>query len=182
MVKFKHIYSIITLVIAVLLGVLIAVWDVAGVPEYRAAFKGDKLSKEDYLELKDYADIYAKTLDRETIDNNNIEITKEINEKTIIITVNETRGGIEATYPIEFEVSDNFGEYVLKISYKDGKYEEYSNIRNISFYIFGTLFVFVIFGGIIFAILYFPLIWIVSIINWIIVKIKKKKCKKDIDN
>ena len=173
MVKFKRIYSIISCVIAVLLGLVISVAICVKDPECVAAFKGDKLTKQDCQVYKKYANSYAKTLNTDAIDNNDIEISKEINENTIIITVNETKGGIKATYPIEIKALQEEGKFVFKISYKDGKYEEYSNIRNISYYIGEILLIFVRFGAGIWLIIHFLIICIVSIINWIIVKVKK---------
>lgn len=169
--KFKKIYVIITVIIAVILGLLISVWNVSANPEYIAAFNGDKLSKQDYQELKEYADIYAKTLNSDFIVDKNIEIATEFNEKSTIITVNETGGGIIATYPSEMKSSSNEGEFILNIYYKNGEYEEYSNISNILFYISSIVGASIIFGALIFVILYYPTV----IINWIIVSVKKIK-------
>ena len=173
--KFKKIYHIISIVLALILAVTLEIWSMVGVPIYTAVFNGDRLVKEDYQVLKEYADIYVKTLNSEDINDDNVEITREIINDSIVITVNETRGGIKATFPIEIKPSANEGEFIMNISYKEGEYEEYSNIKSIFYYIFEILLVVTVVAFVIYGIIYFPIICIVTIINWIIVKVKKKK-------
>ena len=174
MKKFKFIFQKILIVIAVILGISLSIWNLIGVPEYVAAFNGNKLVKEDYQILKEYADIYAKTLDVNNIEDD-VEITKKIIDDSIIITVNETRGGIKATYPVKLKAVTNEGDFTMNISYENGEYEEYSNIESIFMCILRTITEAIAFGFMIFAIIYFPTIFVVSVVNWIIGKFKKKK-------
>ena len=79
-------------------------------------------TQEDYDYLRDYALLYAKTLDKEVIQDEDIEIRSHYSGNgDITITLNKFNYKVEATYPIEVFSSDD-GEFEIKIFYEEGIY------------------------------------------------------------
>lgn len=132
-------------------------------------------TEEDYLVLKDYCYIYAQTLDTTLIDNEEVEIIKELKDDSIIITANEFRCKVEAKYPIEFKQTNN-GEFITSISFDEGEYTEYSNLESLGFYITVIIVFFIFWFALNYMAIYFPVILIADIIAKII---ERKKNKED---
>ena len=92
-------------------------------------------SQEDYELCKEYAMIYAKTLTRDVINDDSINISSNLQgNDVIVITVDSDLCHIKAEYPMNI-IKQQDGEFVVKILYEDGTYEEHSNIYSKATYI-----------------------------------------------
>lgn len=169
MKKFKLIYRMVCTIIAIIAAITLNFIDAITYDELIAKFNNPPQS-EDYQLLKDYAMVYAKTLDTNSIDDESVEITHNIEADYLTITVNEFRCGIEATFPIELKSSENEGELIVTVSYQDVTYKEYSNLRSIGEYIAVLILCVLILTVSTFLVMYYPIILVI----WIISKIKKR--------
>jgi len=169
MKKFKRIYRRVCTVIAIIAAITLTFIDAITYDELIAKFNNPPES-EDYQLLKDYAMVYAKTLNTNSIDDESVEITHNIEADYLTITVNEFRCGVEATFPIELKSSENEGELIVTVSYRDVTYKEYSNLNSIGFYIAILILCVMIATVSTFLAIYYPVIFII----WIINKIKKR--------
>lgn len=145
--------------------------------------------EKDYELYQEYADIYVKTWKVEAfedellikysgdIPNQTVEITPHINADFITIAVEGSVSKVVAKYPIEV-ITEEDGSCKINILYENGKYE---NEKLIDTTLECCYMIFISFTFII-AFFYFTITTVISVINSLIVFIKKKKYKKDIYN
>ena len=112
----------ISLIITMLTGVLY--------PGSVASFKKDYPTQEEYLVLKEYSIEYVKTLDKDIIRSENINISHSFENNSIIVTVIDVnRCKIEASYPIRIETL-NDGKFITSILFEEAQYKETSYINS----------------------------------------------------
>jgi len=165
MLKFKRIYLRVCVVLAIILGIVFTFVDAVTFDEFIAKVNNPPES-EDYELLKDYAMNYAKTFDKNSIDNEEIDISHNIEGNMLTITVNEFRCGIKAKFPIEFKSTGMENEKILTVLLHDVEYIEYSNLSSLSHYIAAAILLFCIISIAAFLITYCPallIIWIIEV-------------------
>ena len=153
--------------VSIILGGIFTFLVISVSPLYEATSKGEPTEAE-YKLLKEYAVTYAKTLNKDFIEEDYINITSKVYDGKFLVTVTKTnRATVKATYPIKVE-SANSDIVITEIAVDKGDYEEISDYN--TFQMFGTA----IIGMFIFSLLeYFKIEIIVRIVLKIKNKIKK---------
>lgn len=164
--KIKRIMVYISGLIAISITALF-IWASPTIP---IAFGKDYPFEEDYNLYKGYADTYIKTWDRDTIEDKLLNISQDISEDSITITVDGTVSKIVAQYPIKFVPESNDNPSII-ISFEDASYENHSNVPSIL-----ECVSFLILSGVLFTGVFYCIIGIIhEIINFIIIEIEKKR-------
>ena len=141
------IYKNIVLVTSAIVGVVATILFNICSPLAMASYKG-LITAEKYKVLKDYAFDIATNPDIET--KNDIDVTKEITKSSLIIKVDTSLYGIQATFPIT-TYSEKIENGIVKcegsIDYNNVIYSEHSEVNSPLFYISLSIpFFFVIIG------------------------------------
>ena len=162
MEKFKETYWTICMVIALLITFVITGVNAIQTPGIVAKIN-NPITETDYQILKDYANTYAKTFDLEDLRLDDITVSSTLNENHIEITVEEVRCKVIATYPVVFEFKSD-GEFKTIVAYEEGEYEEVSKLPSTIAVIFSIIIFAFIFWCLSLATIYYPVIWIISLI------------------
>lgn len=162
MKKFKETYWKICMVIALLITFIVTGVNAIQTPVIVAKINNPP-TETDYQILKNYADSYAKTFDLDSLKADNITVSKTLKENYIEITVEELRCKVIARYPIVFEFKSD-GEFETIVAYEEGEYEEISNLPSVISVILAIIFFAVLCWSVSAIIMYYPVIWIASLI------------------
>ena len=159
----------IILCVSIVLGLIFCMLLISVSPLYEKTVKGDPTVAE-YNLLKEYAVMYAKTLNEDFIEEDDINITSEISDGKFLVTVTQTnRATVKATYPIKVE-SANSDTVLTEIVVDKGVYEEIYNLNdNISRLIVASIGFLIVIS----IVEYYKIKFIV----WAILKIKNKTKK-----
>ena len=112
----------IILCVSIVLGIIFCMLLMSVSPVYEATIKGDPTEAE-YELLEEYAITYAKTLNEDFIEENDINITSKVSDGKLLITVTQkNRATVKATYPIKVE-SANSDTVITEIVVNKGTYE-----------------------------------------------------------
>lgn len=165
----------IILCVSIVLGIIFWMLFTSVTPLYKATIKGDPTEAE-YKLLKEYAVMYTKTLNEDFIKEDDINITSNISEGNLLVTVTQTsRATVKATYPIKFE-SANSDTVITEIAVNEGTYEEsYNRNDNIHRLVIASII----------SLVLMPIgeYYKIKFIIWVIMQIKNKiKKPKNNDN
>ncbi len=117
MKTYKKVAIAISIIIAVTIGIVIRI--------YVSNDHFTSPSQEDFDRLEGYSLVIAKTLDERLIRDESIDVSYEIGEKNLIVSLKtDADYGIKSFYPIDaFKIANN--EISAKINYYNVKHEHY---------------------------------------------------------
>lgn len=162
MTMIKKKYRLLIGLFAVIISIAVCAALICMDPNFKAGFF-NRPTEEDYNRLISYANTYAKTLDRNFIGDDSVEITttQYTDEGIIIITVNEVKCKVSAAYPLVVN-SEKEGEFVTRINYQNGVYIQSSNLKTIDYYIFGVLIGLIVYAAIVYLLITLLILWRVN--------------------
>jgi len=114
------------------------------------------VTQELYNELKDYAYKYAKTLDKTSIESDEIKIQAQNDNNALNVTVDSKIATVQASFPIsmKLEKTANGVEVKAEMVYEEAKYTEISKVHPKYFYIIGAFLISCLIGFGIYCVFY----------------------------
>lgn len=163
MKRFKKVYAIITIILGIVLSIVSIIFISINNDSTIATFE-NRPNKDDYNLLKHYSIIYAKTHDKELIEDENVTISGTIEDNKFVVTAEDSIAKVIATYPIQVN-ANNEEEYSIKIFYEKGEYFESSKLDSKFVVVCRYILIFLYLTTLIPIITYYPIILVVTIIS-----------------
>lgn len=124
------IYKITVIILSVIIGISVAVFMNLESPVTIPAYT-NSITEEDYQELKEYALELANNSDIGLI-NNDIDVTSELDSKTLEMHINKEIYGVDAIFPISdltWKIENGIMKYEMVIDYDNVAFSEHTDVE-----------------------------------------------------